>query len=348
MELHLNQTEMFLFYERIGSSWFTDITNTFLTAPLGFSGFVLNLFSFYIFTLIKVKQTKLYKYLRVYSLNGSMLCLVSGLSFLCASPRYTPFYLVLPWRIFRAYFNTMIFTTNYSIAVLFDILIAFDRLSIFYNRLQKVTRFKPNLMICLIIFFSIFINLPIGFSYYVKSEDEILYELKHDLSSFVYNGRTAFFYSQIGTIITYIQIFIRDILTLIVEIITSSVAFYFIRNVNLKRLNINTNLSRVSIFANTNTSINSTVSKIIRKKQSKDRRLLSMNLVLNVSSTISHLIVMTSYVYASKGTSMQFYIWLTIGYFGHSLKNFSNIFIFYLFDLNFKNKLNNLFSRSKK
>jgi hypothetical protein len=185
LDLKLNQTELDIYYEKLGSTWLTDGIYTFLAAPFGFMGFILNLFSLYIFYSIKIKQTNLYIYLRFYSINGSLLCLVCGFGFFCMAPKYSPHYLAYFWRIYRAYIYSMVYTTLYFIAVLFDILIAFDRLAIFYTQIQKFIKFKPILMVSLIILLSIFINLPICLSYYAKSEDEILYDVKYNLSTFI-------------------------------------------------------------------------------------------------------------------------------------------------------------------
>ena len=332
MNLNLNQTEMILYYQRIGSSWLIDGIYTFLAAPFGFMGFILNLVSLFIFYSINIKQTNLYIYLRFYSINGSLICLLSGLIFLSNCPRYSPYYLSYFWRFFRAYIYTMVYTTLYFIAILFDILIAFDRLAIFYKQIRGYIQFKPILMICLIVFFSILINLPICFGYYVKSEEEIMYEIKYNLSTFTLNGRTLFFYSQIADLIIYIQVFIRDILTLIIEITTSSIAFNLIRKFNTNHYEMRS----ISIEMMPNLSRN----EIIRQKQIKDRQLLLMNWILNLTSIISHLLVISTFVYLSisRGDSIQLFEMISVFYFGVSFKHFTNFFIFYFFDNNFKKK----------
>ena len=329
MNLNLNQTELILYYEKIGSTWLTDSIYTFLAAPFGFMGFILNLFSLFIFYSINIKQTNLYIYLRFYSINGSLLCLVCGFGFFCMAPKYSSHYLAYFWRFYRAYIYSMFYTTLYLIAVLIDIVIAFDRLAIFYKQIQKIIKLNPIIMIFIIILLSIIINLPICFCYYAKSDEEILYDIKYNLSTFILNGRTSFFYSQLGNIVTYIQLFIRDILTLVIEIVISSFAFKLIRKVNLNQLNTN--------FAS---SITIDSIRLKRKKLFKHRQLLLMNLILNLSSTISHLVMCVSYALISRGMSMVVFVWISMAFFGVSFKHFTNFFIFYFFDKNFKKKCN--------
>ena len=159
MELNLNQTGLNLYYERIGSSWLVDGIYTFLVAPFGFMGFILNLVSLFIFYSIKIKQTNLYIYLRFYSINSALICLLGGFVFLSSSPKYSPYYLSYFWLFCRAFVFSIVYTTLYFIGVLLDILIAFDRLAIFYKQIRKFIKFNPILMICIIVLFAILINL---------------------------------------------------------------------------------------------------------------------------------------------------------------------------------------------
>ena len=81
-EIITNQTDISLFNERIGSTWLLDSIYLFIITPIGFIGGILNLFSLFIMTKIKIKKTKLYQYLKFYSLNGSLACFTCAFVFL--------------------------------------------------------------------------------------------------------------------------------------------------------------------------------------------------------------------------------------------------------------------------
>ena len=342
MKLTLNQTELILYYERIGSSWLVDGIYTFLVAPFGLIGIILNLFSLFIFYSIKLKRSKLYIYLRFYTINGSILCFLSSLWFISMSPLYSPFYLSYLWRFFRAYVFTMVFTIIYLISILLDLIIAFDRLAIFYTGLKKFyIKLKPHLIIISFISVSFIINLPTCFSYYVKSEQEFVNDVKYNLTIFSFNGRTSYFYSQHGLIIAYVQLFIRDILTLIVEIIISSISYYSFRKFNINRIDMDLILNQRH-----DSSITNRNNENMRKKLIKDRQLLLMNLILSLLSIVSHLFIFITYVLVYRGVSIELFVLVSLAIFGISFKHFLNFFIFYFFNSNFKTKCNELFKNT--
>ena len=80
--------------------------------------------------------------------------------------------------------------------------------------------------------------MPLYFSYYVKQDDEFYNEMRYNLSTFTYNGRTPFFYSQLGIYITYLQVFIRDIMSVFLEGMTSCLALYHLRKFNKNHIQL--------------------------------------------------------------------------------------------------------------
>ena len=317
-------------YERIGSTWLLDSIYIFVIAPIGFIGGCLNLLAFFILVQIKIKQTMLYKYLCFYSLNGTLLCFLFTTIFTAYSPRYYPYFFSYFSRINRAFSTTIITTSLYFIGNLLDFIIVLDRLSIFVKRLKPINKLNPYFICFMITIISLITNLPVYFSYYIKDDNEIGHEIKYNISTFTYNGRTPFFYSQIGTIITYIQIFIRDILTLLMELVISSLAFYYFKKFIKNQIEMTTNHHQ-----NVNT-INLNHQKIVNKKVLKDRQLLLFNLIQSLLSFVSHLFVCLSYFYASQGVSTGLFNSLCIGYFAICFKHFSNYFLLFFFNSNFR------------
>ena len=321
-------------YERMGSTWLLDFVYLFIISPIGFVGCCLNLFSFFILYKIKVKETMLYEYLGFYSLNGSLICFLISLSFICYSPRYYPYYLSYFSRINRAFLAPLVSTILYFVCNLLDILIALERLSIFVKSLKAFNRLNPYLVCLSITLLSLIVNMPLFLSYYVKGDDEFYNEIKFNVSTFVYSGRTDYFYSKVGTIITFVQIIIRDILTLLMELVISSFAFYNLREFNHKLID----MDRISNTFSTNRR------EILCKKILKDRQILLLNSIQTILSLVSHVLVCITYIYGIRGISADLFNWLCIGYFAICFKHFSFFFILCFFNTNFKNKLFNLFS----
>ena len=260
------EIDLLKLYERIGSTWLLDSVYVFIITPIGLTGTILNLFSFYILQKIKIDQTMLYKYLSFYTLNGSLICFLISLSFTCYSPRYYPDYLSYYSRLGRSFLVPLISTVLYFIGNLLDIIIALDRLSIFVKAFKPLTKLNSYMVCLFITSISLILNLPHFFLYYVKNDDEFYNEIRFNISIFTFTGRTEFFYSTIGMITTYFQIIIRDILTLFMEIIISSLAFYYLRKFNQKLIDMN----RYANDSNPNRQDNQRSSNIITQLDSNN------------------------------------------------------------------------------
>lgn len=320
-------------YERMGSSWLIDSIYLFIITPFGIIGCVLNLFSLFILDKITITQTKLYKYLSFHSLNGSILCLVFSFIFVSLSPRYYPYFTSYFSRFHRAFIFSGVHTCLYFIGNLLDLIIALDRLSIFIKSLKPIARLNPYIVCLTVVIISTLTNLPVYYSYYVKEDEEFYNDIKYNISTFTYSGRTRFFNSQIGNLITFIQIVIRDILTLIMEIVISSISFYYFRKFNNYQIQINFTAS----------TINSNRQEAIQQKMIKDRKLLLLNLIQISLSLISHIFVCLSYIFVLKGVTTELIFSICISNIAICLKHFSNFFLFFFFNSNFKNHFYSLF-----
>ena len=133
-----------------------------------------------------------------------------------------------------------------------------------------------------------------------------------------------------GSIITVLVIFIRDFLTLVIEIMAGCTSLYYYRK-NYQ-----------------NSSLTSTISidleqgKIQKKSKKRDqngKRLFLMTISMSAISVISHFIIIIAYicaiVTALKNNIFYFY---SICFSGLSInfKHSSNYLIFYLFNRNFR------------
>lgn len=329
--LILNDKDEFeLFLLKIGSTWIIDGINIFISFPVGMIGFVLNIYSFSLFLKISIKSTRLYKYLRIYCLNSALLCLISGFAFLAYSPRFFPYYTMTAIKYYRCHVFNFVGTTFYFFGNLLDIFINWDRITIFNQRAKFINQI-PFLKLCLSAFlFCFVVNFPAGLLYYARTDAEFEQEAKLNLNNFSYCGQTSFLNSTVGSIITVLVIFIRDFMTLVIEIMAGCTSLYYYRK-NYQ-----------------NSSLTSTISidleqgKIQKKSKKRDqngKRLFLMTISMSAISVISHFIIIIAYICAIvpalKNNIFYFY---SICFSGLSInfKHSSNYLIFYLFNRNFR------------
>jgi hypothetical protein len=324
------------FFEKMGSTWLLDGLFIYVSSPIAFIGFLLNLLSFAILLRIKIKSTKLYKYLKVYSLNSSLICLILIFGFVGLSPRYFPFFNHYLSKFYRCKIFGFIFTTLYFFANVLDIIVAVDRLSIFIKKLDKKFDSVKPYFICLIAFCVCFIiNFPVLKTYRILNDEQFL---KSD--SLTYCDLTSFSKSKFGILINMLILLIRDLLTLIIEILISCLAICFYSRFSSSQFQ--THKANSSEF-----EVNEAAYKQ-RMKDERGKKLLLMTINLCTFSIISHIIVCITFIssfFFIKNNKILYNILVFFTLFSINIKHSFNIFIFYFFNNNFKKSFRNKFLR---
>ena len=311
------------FFRRIGSNWILDIIYLIVLTPLSFISCFLNLFSIFILSKIKIKQTKLYKLLMVYCLNSFIISFLFAFIFTGYSPRlFEYFYLFI--RIYRCRIMVYVAICLYLFSNILDILIAFERLSAFVKKLTRFRHIKPYLVSLIILILCFLINISTIFSYDLL-DDDIFFNSNTTTNCYI----TEYNKSIVGNVINMLTIFIRDILTLIVEIATNIFIIYAYKKhcvPEIQQNSIQTNINQI----------------ILNRKLQRRKRLLSMIFFLSLLSIVSHLIVATVYTFMANFLntfyrSLYFNL-LCFCFFSVIIKHFLNFFIFFKFNSNFRNK----------
>jgi hypothetical protein len=327
-----NETINDHFFNKMGSTWLLDSLFFYVSSPIAFIGFLLNLLSFAILCKIKIKSTKLYKYLRVYSINSSFICFILMFGFVGLSPRLFPFFNHYLSKFYRCKLIGFIFTTIYCFGNVLDIIIALDRLSIFIKKLDKNFNHARPYYICLISFFICFlVNFPVLLSYKILNDEEFL-----NSDSLTYCGQTAFAVSKLGMTINMIILLIRDLLTLIVEILINCLAICFYSRFSTSQ--VQNHKSSSSDYENNEANYKQ------RVKDERGKRLLLMTINLCTLSIISHIIVCITFVSSFlliKNNKILYNILVFFTLFSINIKHSFNIFIFYFFNTNFKKSFRN-------
>jgi hypothetical protein len=330
LSIQLNEE---LLVSKLGSTWLIDTVYLFFLSPANFLGFLLNIFCFWI-QLLKNNQKRsckanLFKYLTVYALNSSFTCLLHSFLFITYSPHYFP-NLTFKWfpKFYRCRILSYVSVSLYFFGSILDIMIALDRLSIFlksgFNYLEGIRPYKKCMIAFLI---SFLINTPILFSLFIIDNKDL-----YNSNAITVCGQTEFALSDQGIRINLILLFMRDISSLVFEIIFSCLSIYYYHKFTLNTLH------RYYIISPPN-------SKHIEQNKGlkgKSKKFLLISIYLLTSSIILHIIVfsvmfMTWYVNLSN--MVQYSLLVLILAIAFLLKNFMHLTIFYLFNSQFKRQV---------
>ena len=338
------------FFLKIGSSWLLDSIYLVVISPLSMIGFALNLISYFTFLKIKLKETKLYKYLKVYTLSSSLICFMLGFIFITYSPRYFKDFYHPIVKFYRCRIVSYAVLCLFFFNNLLDILINIERISIFTDRFNFHRNVNPYKLSTILVVICFVINSPFIFTYEMTSD-----EIYFNQNVFNYCTPNEFGKSRLGIWFNMSVIVIRDVITLILEIIASLILIYFYQRYfnnfsssyyNMS-YNVNDDITTFS-FNKTNGSIykrENLESKIKYMKQ-KGRKLLVMTLILSFFSIITHLLSAIIFVFVINSLGQNRFLHFSLVClcclclaFKHSL----NFFIFYIFNSNFQKKISKLF-----
>jgi hypothetical protein len=320
------------FLIKYGSTWVVDSFYLFLITPSGYLGFILNMLSIFILYKIPSQQsTVLYKYLIVYCFNNQILCLTGGLSFYVYSSRYIGVKLDKFAKFYYCGIVNWVSITFYFFGNLLDIIINIERLSIFVKGLRKFTQIN-FLIACLVAFLiSVIINVPSYLRIYIKNENETYMDLLENFNniSSIYSicghGILNKNYILIG-----LNIFIRDILSLITEIILSLLTLKQFRNYKKNKSKLKTDTRRNGD----------------QKSKDSDVKLTLMTCYLSLLSIISHSTLCLSFAFFYIESVIFQSVLTLISYLAIFLKHAYSFFIFYNFNSNFKNTFLNFINRA--
>ena len=167
----MNRTNSTQFYltknlwcEIFGSSMVLDSLVIFLATPFSLAGIILNSVSFYVLSNKKFESKIIFCYLRVYTLNSLLMCLLLSTYF---NITYNYFEITNTF-LFRAY-SSIVYVPIVTVLAFFsgflDILISVERLLAFYPHMKKITSLKSYYILLVIV---IIITLPYFFIYIIQ------------------------------------------------------------------------------------------------------------------------------------------------------------------------------------
>jgi len=347
---------------QIGSTWYLDNLYLYLITITGFLGVILNIVNMAI--LFKIEENQpIYKYFKVLTLNGILICFIFMFSFYTRTPRIFGFSLSFGAGIYRCKISTFTFTMS-MFGSLLNICILFERISNFKPRLEKYFKFRTYWMMLIALAISVLINFPSYFLYEVRHESEFKEALKDAqiVQSFPYCERADFSDTLIGKIMIGILAFIKDFVFSFIEIVLTIISLIHLKKffkTKQKVLKVakktfsNLHLNPIDQASSSsgrkkdsdlikirqvqqNQHLQYVKSQILSAKRS-NRKLQMMSICFASFSILSNMTSLTAtiiFVLISNG--ILFHVFSFIIVFTAILKYFVSFFLFYFFNKNFR------------
>jgi hypothetical protein len=313
----------------------------FLLVPFGLFGFILNIACFTWFFYFKNNTNKFYAYLRVYTLNSSIVCLILSLSYLSYTQRF--FDSITSKIYFDDVYKCVILNYIATSFFYFDnvlcILIGLERISLFVNKIRKLKSISAHL-ICFYGFMASFvINSPIlvWFIYKSKSENE-LNQNENDLSYLIRTcGLRTFLQNDYGLSLAMAVKSFKGFGTVIVEIFVTLLALKYLNQFMNCQIGMRSHQHQI----NNNNSIH-LASHSNKKDEIENKLKIAISLLM--ITILTHLIASLTYyanIYDALDNRKQTFNLITnfnymFNYILFQIKLIANIFVLFYHDSNFR------------
>ena len=307
-----------------GSTWTTDSLYLFALTPMSLLSFIMNILAFIVLSKSSFGSAIIFRYLRLYVLNSSIISLLLATTFIFSSYRIFSFSNSYGTLFYGSYFHSPFLSIFYTFGGLLEIFITIERALTFMpdRGLKKIINHKQFWLVLLIL--SVFINIPVFFVNYPGIDDVLLDTgLAH---RFYYWGVTDFALSPAGVGITYALYSLRDVVSLLVKILLNVLTVHLIR----KHFN---RISSDLRDQGENCAGKTYITEV-------DRNLTYTGVIMCVLSSLENVFVIVSYVLVSYQIS---YLMFFISYFTLAIKNFTNLFVLYSFNNFFKEEFRKTF-----
>lgn len=323
-----------LIYKAFNTDWTVETLYVFLVTPIAIAGVISNIYNYFVLNKIIIKTTKVYDYLKFYSIVSIIMSHSYAVMFLTKTPSYIGFFPHYALRFQRCILVINFCSTIYIISNLLDVFIAFERLSIFILKLKPLTQISAMKLCFYLTIIAIIINIPIYLTVTNSNDEDYLKQFFNltNQSTIAICGTTKFYHTNLYKILIFIQILFRDVITLIIELFTMILCIYYFRkfSVKFKRHVKRDGTENYHDYSRSN------------KKEEKLKQIFLMVTILSITSFFSHLCVcLAMFSFIIKGLSDELSFTQFITDLVLSIKYALNFFIFYFFNNNFKHIVEN-------
>jgi hypothetical protein len=346
-------------FNSIGYTRLCDMLYMYLMTSVSIVGFILNILSLIILTDKDLPSIDLYKFLRVYVLNGVIVNFVYIFEFLSTSFRHISFAYSYPAQVYYNHILLPIVTTGYCYASILDIAITLDRIGNFNIRVKAWIKLGPY-KICAIGFLA---TVLLNFADYLAYMPAPLLDPSTNNQIGWYCEVSEFGMSEAGSIILFIIYAVRDLLLLIIGIGLNFISVYFLSKHMKKKANlvrrgtqVEPNMTayqpRMSMFEHCLRNLTITRKSTIRSRSrtishTADRNLTIMAILLSLLSMCEHVTYLTAVIFPFSSEDLFAYNLIAFaGDFTVTFKQACNFLVFFAFNKCFRKLFFKLIKRS--
>jgi hypothetical protein len=327
---------------KVGMTAMSDYLIFYILGGVSLVGVLLNLISIVVLRKKRFDTVQLFKYLRVYVLNSLVLCLVSVFNFVHTTHYLFDFTNTYSARAFGAYFYTNVVTLAYFYGGVLDIYLNIERLFCFVPRLNSsINKFSCK-KVCLGMFALV---LTLNFvQFFINAPNYLDVQLNQTEPYRIwYYGLSSFGKSYAGHVITIVVYVIRDVVTLIAEVVLSSLCVVLLKRHLLKKKGLKLNslltANRVDSTSNgTGALKDSLQSSQGSARQSENlasranKNLTMMVFFMCVCSTLAHLWLISCTTFFLYAQNMFSFGVCYVSSIVLAVKHASNFFLFLFFN----------------
>jgi hypothetical protein len=300
-----------------------------------------------------------YDYLKVYTVNSALVCLVTSFFLFVNTARFLPWTNTYIGRAYNAFVYVPIANTGYFYGTFLDIANTLDRISkLKVKNFCNFSAYKVSMVgfaFCFLVNFGYFFVFEPGsrtFNAVITDEGTVIYGF-----TLWFFTQTKFARTELGRIVLYTIYVIRDLFMMIAEIVVNCVSVYYIQQFLKKKSNlvrpksinpVTTNLTSNTLTITVEDSrptMNSVKSKKETKKTTSEDsnmkaelRAAIMVVIMCALSVTEHIMLLTCIIYPfynpNGGQTTNLLFWS--GNFSIVFKHAANFPIFYAFNKNFK------------
>ena len=295
--------------------------------PISFIGFLLNSICVAIFCCEKNLKSNFFQFLKYYSINSILIHLndlamcasfsVNQYNYIYESNIYITSY---AYTIYYSHIYLVVWSVCYSFSGILDIFIVYERLQLYNSKLKFLLNTSACKISLFVFLISIFINIPINISR--QSTDKMLSINSSTLMLYKYDSN-RFTDNKIFLIFVFMNNFIRDVLTLFVEIFLNGALFFSIKSFFKRKKTL--------------TGKNSNQINLSLNLRSIERRNSEISVFLSILSGLTHLFTFSVFVLSKlKNQNNTIMSSGMLPALFNALKNSINFFIFLLLNKQFR------------
>lgn len=338
-----------------GSIYPLDCFNFYVYLITSISGFVLSVFSFWVFMHKDQFDIAMYDYMRVKTLNSACQCFFSSFNCFYASFRLFSFSNSYWSQFYSIFIFLPICETNYYYGGVIDVLVLIDRVSFFNRSVKKWMTISPYKLCIYSLIFCIITNLPFHLTYEPGSQT---FPIDANTTyTFWFSAFTAFGQTKAGFILPIMVFVLRDAVVLIVQIVVSIISTYYLktyfkRKIAQKPPGANSHIGTAQHTASINLNekktseafaLRSTVASRApmttnrtNNLSSADQRATLMTIILCLVSILEHVVNLLVNVYPYFYFNIVTYIFWNVANYIWVFKRVVEFFVFFGFNKNFR------------